>query len=39
MLSEQFEAEYQLAKNLEVLNDKLQQTNRELDDEKKKTDR
>lgn len=38
-LSEQFEAEYKLAKNLEILTDKLHQTNRELEEEKKKTDR
>lgn len=38
MLSEQFEAEYQLTKNLEILTDKLQQTYRELETEKKKTD-
>lgn len=39
LLSEQFEAEYKLTKNLEILTDKLQQTYRELEDEKKKTDR
>ncbi|KAI1292794.1 Guanylate cyclase soluble subunit beta-1 [Halotydeus destructor] len=39
MLSEQFAMEYQLMKNLEVLTDKLHQTNRELEDEKMKTDR
>ncbi|XP_003743763.1 guanylate cyclase soluble subunit beta-1 [Galendromus occidentalis] len=39
LLSEQFEAEYKLTKNLEVLTDKLQQTYSELEDEKKKTDR
>jgi guanylate cyclase soluble subunit beta len=39
LLSEQFEAEYKLTKNLEVLTDKLQSTYRELEDEKKKTDR
>ena len=30
LLSEQFEAEYQLTKNLEILTDRLQQTYREL---------
>ncbi|GFR74127.1 guanylate cyclase soluble subunit beta-1 [Elysia marginata] len=39
LLSERWEAEYKLAQNLEVLTDKLQQTYRELEDEKKKTDR
>lgn len=39
LLSEQFEAEYKLTKNLEILTDKLQQTYRELEDEKRKTDR
>jgi len=39
LLSEQFEAEYQLTKNLEILTDKLHQTNRELEQEKMKTDR
>ncbi|RWS05575.1 guanylate cyclase soluble subunit beta-1-like protein, partial [Dinothrombium tinctorium] len=39
LLSEQFEAEYKLTKNLEILTDKLQQTYRELEEEKKKTDR
>lgn len=39
LLSEQFEAEYKLTKNLEVLTDKLQQTYSDLEDEKKKTDR
>ncbi|CAG2118305.1 unnamed protein product, partial [Medioppia subpectinata] len=39
LLSEQFEAEYKLTKNLEILTDKLQHTYRELEDEKKKTDR
>lgn len=37
-MSEQFEADYKLTRNLEILTDKLQQTYRELDDEKKKTD-
>ena len=39
LLSEKWEAEYKLAQNLEVLTDQLQQTYRELEDEKKKTDR
>lgn len=39
LLSEQFEAEYKLTKNLEILTDKLQLTYRELEDEKKKTDK
>lgn len=39
LLSERWEAEYKLAQNLEVLTDQLQQTYRELEDEKKKTDR
>lgn len=39
LLSEQFEAEYKLTRNLEVLTDKLQQTYRELESEKQKTDR
>ncbi|KAH9637519.1 hypothetical protein HF086_010930 [Spodoptera exigua] len=34
-----FEADYKLTQNLEVLTDKLQQTFRELDSEKQKTDR
>ncbi|UYV65001.1 GUCY1B3, partial [Cordylochernes scorpioides] len=38
LLSEQFEAEYQLTRNLEILTDKLQQTYRDLEDEKRKTD-
>ncbi|XP_065159270.1 guanylate cyclase soluble subunit beta-1 [Atheta coriaria] len=38
LMSEQFEADYKLTRNLEILTDKLQQTYRELDDEKKKTD-
>lgn len=37
-MSEQFEADYKLTRNLELLTDKLQQTYRELDTEKKKTD-
>lgn len=39
LMSEQFEADYKLTRNLELLTDKLQQTYRELDGEKKKTDR
>lgn len=39
LMSEQFEADYKLTCNLEILTDKLQQTYRELDSEKKKTDR
>ncbi|XP_012946641.1 guanylate cyclase soluble subunit beta-1 [Aplysia californica] len=39
LLSEHWEAEYKLAQNLEVLTDQLQQTYRDLEDEKKKTDR
>lgn len=39
LLSEQFEAEYKLTKNLEILTDRLQSTRRELEEEKKKTDR
>lgn len=38
MLSEQFEAEYKLTRNLEILTDKLQQTYRELECEKKMTE-
>lgn len=38
-MSEQFEADYKLTRNLELLTDKLQQTYRELDREKQKTDR
>lgn len=38
LLSEQFEAEYKLTRNLEILTDRLQQTYRELESEKKKTD-
>lgn len=39
LMSEQFEAGYKLTRNLEVLTDKLQQTYRELEGEKQKTDR
>nr|CAD7197646.1 unnamed protein product [Timema douglasi] len=38
LMSEQFEADYKLTRNLELLTDKLQQTYRELDGEKQKTD-
>ncbi|KAJ8979491.1 hypothetical protein NQ317_000367 [Molorchus minor] len=38
LMSERFEADYKLTRNLELLTDKLQQTYRELDAEKKKTD-
>lgn len=38
-MSEQFEADYKLTRNLELLTDKLQQTYRELEGEKEKTDR
>lgn len=38
-MSEQFEADYKLTRNLEILTDKLQQTYRELEGEKQKTDR
>lgn len=39
LMSEQFEADYKLTQNLELLTDKLQQTYRILDREKQKTDR
>ncbi|XP_075234533.1 guanylate cyclase soluble subunit beta-1-like [Lycorma delicatula] len=39
LMSEQFEADYKLTRNLELLTDKLQQTYRDLDGEKQKTDR
>lgn len=39
LMSEQFEADYKLTRNLEMLTDKLQQTYRELEGEKQKTDR
>ncbi|GFR10002.1 guanylate cyclase soluble subunit beta-1 [Trichonephila clavata] len=39
LLSEYFVSEYKLTKNLEILTDKLQNTYRELEDEKKKTDK
>ncbi|KDR07449.1 guanylate cyclase soluble subunit beta-1 [Zootermopsis nevadensis] len=39
LMSEQFEADYKLTRNLELLTDKLQQTYRELEGEKQKTDR
>ncbi|XP_052130903.1 guanylate cyclase soluble subunit beta-1 [Frankliniella occidentalis] len=38
LMSEQFEADYKLTRNLEILTDKLQQTYRELEGEKQKTD-
>jgi len=38
-MSEQFEADYKLTRDLEFLTDKLQQTYRELESEKQKTDR
>ena len=38
LLSEQFEAEYKLTKDLEILTDQLQQTHLELEREKQKTD-
>ncbi|XP_055620638.1 guanylate cyclase soluble subunit beta-1 isoform X1 [Toxorhynchites rutilus septentrionalis] len=39
LLSEKFEAEYKLTTNLEILTDRLQQTYRDLESEKQKTDR
>ncbi|XP_047121448.1 guanylate cyclase soluble subunit beta-1 [Schistocerca piceifrons] len=39
LMSEQFEADYKLTRNLEILTDKLQHTYRELEAEKQKTDR
>ncbi|XP_014277846.1 guanylate cyclase soluble subunit beta-1 isoform X2 [Halyomorpha halys] len=39
LMSEQFEADYKLTRDLEILTDKLQQTYRDLDAEKQKTDR
>ena len=39
LLNEQFEAEYNLTTNLEILNDNLQAVNRELEREKQKTDK
>ncbi|XP_074650811.1 guanylate cyclase soluble subunit beta-1-like [Tubulanus polymorphus] len=38
LLSEQFEAEYKLTQKLEILTDQLQQTHKELENEKGKTD-
>lgn len=38
LLSEQFEAEYKLTRDLEILTDQLQQTKVELEREKQKTD-
>ncbi|KAJ8028016.1 Guanylate cyclase soluble subunit beta-1 [Holothuria leucospilota] len=39
LISEKFEAEYKLTKKLEILTEKLQQTYRELENEKQKTDK
>ena len=39
LLSEKFEEEYRLAQRLEFLTEKLKRTHRELEDEKRKTDR
>ena len=39
LLSEKFEEEYRLAQKLEFLTEKLKKTHRELEEEKKKTDR
>ncbi|XP_066954656.1 guanylate cyclase soluble subunit beta-1 isoform X1 [Macrobrachium rosenbergii] len=39
LLSEKFEAEYNLTTNLEILTDKLQHTYRELESERQKTDK
>ena len=39
LLSEKFEEEYRLAQGLEFLTDKLKKTHRELEEEKRKTDR
>lgn len=39
LLSEEFHSQYKLTRRLELLNDKLQQTYQELEDEKKKTDK
>ena len=39
LLSEQFEAEYKLTQNLEILTDQLQQTYVQLQDERNKTDK
>ncbi|XP_054754630.1 guanylate cyclase soluble subunit beta-1-like [Lytechinus pictus] len=39
LISERFEEEYKLTQKLEILTDKLQQTYREIENEKKKTDR
>lgn len=39
LLSEHFDAEYKLTQKLEILTDQLQHTYRELEEEKKKTDR
>ena len=39
LMSEQFEEEYNLARDLEILTDNLQQSYRDLEEEKKKTDK
>ncbi|XP_071510914.1 guanylate cyclase soluble subunit beta-1-like [Diadema antillarum] len=39
LISERFEEEYKFTQKLEILTDKLQQTYREIENEKKKTDR
>ncbi len=39
LLSERFEQEYKLTKKLEIMTDQLQQTYRDLEEEKRKTDR
>ena len=39
LISERFEEEYKLTQKLEILTDKLQQTYREIENEKQKTDR
>lgn len=39
LISERFDEEYKLTQKLEILTDKLQQTYREIENEKKKTDR
>ena len=39
LLSEQFRAEYEITQKLEIMNDKMQQTYRELEIEKQLTDK
>ena len=39
LMSERFEHEYKLTRKLEIMTEQLQQTYRDLEDEKKKTDR